>query len=1135
MQHNEILFREDIYLKHLATINGVNFTPREMDIIACRLNGREKRKEIAPFLSISENTVRTHIRNISLKIHNMRLLDFIDMSPVYSFIHLYYSCLHTYLTFEKSLKEISKFKHVGESNRLILYWKDETLKNVFLQRLVNHLKQAGIHAEIREHEAGDKRKNSENSSHALIFLLEKKNSPENDQNLPMNDFIELGDTKNYYLIFFEIVRKLLPLAQLDKIISKFNRYYDVSHNSHEMAYIHVPSEEKELAKKTIHNFYPFSNIHKTEQKNTSIYSEFIMPADSILLNREKLLTNIKEALNDERDIQTIALVGIGGAGKTTIARHYARNQKKSVVWEINAEDLMYSFEQLGFALSQTEEEVKFLMGLRITNDSKDREERLVQFVKERLRIQPNWFLIYDNVEKFTDIQKCFPFDPNSWGSGQIIITTRDRNIQNNSHISHIISVEELDINDSFTLFCKIMKNENFTNLEHPQKEQIVSFLKHIPPFPLDVTVAAYYLKTTGLTYEKYLNNLQSYNKDFEITQEDILKETAQYCKTRYNIITISLERLIKAHKDFEELLLLICLLDSQSIPKDILSFYKTETIVDSFIYHLRKYSLTICKTCKDFTPCPLINIHRSTQKISLVYLTKKLNLEKDHQTLKSIAEVLEKFVIRAICAEDFAMMKNLKNHLERFLSHKNLLTAAVKNSINIQLGTILYRLVNYEKAKDILKNILSELNKENDNQCLLVKAQTLMVLGIVYWELGNLNEAKSLLEQSISIFRKKTSKKNEGYTQAIAYLGNVYGELGKIPKAQKLLELSISYYTKSFPHNYFGRAWALTHLAIIYRNLGKYDKAKDLLEQSIIIYSKHIPNNPTIASAMTYLGEVNMRFGNFEKAKSLFMKSLQTYKKYFPENNAEVAWTLGHLGNLYSQQGNYKSSQRILEKSLSIHKKLFGENNSRTGWALTLLGNTYRHLEYFIQAETSLKKSLEISKKIYGENSFRTILVLSNLGYLYKDLKDYKKANQLLEKCLISYNKYYGKNHVEPAKIIEALGHLYALEGKLEQGKIFIYNALKIFKKNNHPHIYISLENLAELFLLKAKKARKEGKIQLTKDNMKQAKNYLIEAQKNIEGHLLKKSDIFFRIEAKLKKLSRHLNKAPLTIKEKQI
>lgn len=54
------------YARYLATINQINFTFREAEIIACLLNVRGVKK-IALLLNIAPKTVETHIRNINSK------------------------------------------------------------------------------------------------------------------------------------------------------------------------------------------------------------------------------------------------------------------------------------------------------------------------------------------------------------------------------------------------------------------------------------------------------------------------------------------------------------------------------------------------------------------------------------------------------------------------------------------------------------------------------------------------------------------------------------------------------------------------------------------------------------------------------------------------------------------------------------------------------------------------------------------------------------------------------------------------------------------------------------------------------------------------------------------------------------
>src|SRR5262249_11782283 len=139
----------------------------------------------------------------------------------------------------------------------------------------------------------------------------------------------------------------------------------------------------------------------------------------------------------------------------------------------------------------------------------------------------------------------------------------------------------------------IMSNGETHSLSRPKMQEADKFLENIPPYPLDVSIAAYYIRATKAPYDQYLKNLVQNNSDFTNIQESLLKEVGEYAKTRYGIISLSLQRLIKANEDFTGLMLFISLLDSQKIPRDLLDAYKNHAIVDNFIYHLKKYSLIV--------------------------------------------------------------------------------------------------------------------------------------------------------------------------------------------------------------------------------------------------------------------------------------------------------------------------------------------------------------------------------------------------------------------------------------------------------------------------------------------------------------------------------------------------------------
>jgi len=96
----------------------------------------------------------------------------------------------------------------------------------------------------------------------------------------------------------------------------------------------------------------------------------------------------------------------------------------------------------------------------------------------------------------------------------------------------------------------------------------------------------------------------------------LLKEVTDYSKTRYGIISSTVEKLNKIHPRFKELFFFICLLDSQNIPHALLENYNNAKMVDYSIFNLRQNGLLVRESYSDFAKeSKIISLHRSIQEI----------------------------------------------------------------------------------------------------------------------------------------------------------------------------------------------------------------------------------------------------------------------------------------------------------------------------------------------------------------------------------------------------------------------------------------------------------------------------------------------------------------------------------------
>jgi hypothetical protein len=171
------------------------------------------------------------------------------------------------------------------------------------------------------------------------------------------------------------------------------------------------------------------------------------------LNR---LTTILYTEDTEEDCQRVALVGLGGVGKTQIALEYAfqlqlRSPTCSVFWvrasdttsfEISFRDIGQRLEIPG--LEDDKADVKKLVKTRLSQESAGK-----------------WLMILDNADDFETLfrnkdsesgalSQYLPFST----FGAILFTTRDREAATRYAGSNVINVDEMDDTESWELLLR---------------------------------------------------------------------------------------------------------------------------------------------------------------------------------------------------------------------------------------------------------------------------------------------------------------------------------------------------------------------------------------------------------------------------------------------------------------------------------------------------------------------------------------------------------------------------------------------------------------------------------------------------------------------------------------------------------
>lgn len=736
--------------------------------------------------------------------------------------------------------------------------------------------------------------------------------------------------------------------------------------------------------------------------------------------RKTELEKLHESIQENQGVATVisqlvSICGLGGIGKTELARKYIEKHSKdydnNIIW-INAatyEAMVQSFLELAdnlLGIPTEDRNIKFIV------------RDIYAFFAKRKSL-----FVFDNAEKYRSegqdagISQFLPshFLSSDDNKPSVLITSRNQKWGD----IKALPLGTFTETESIDFIRKALDIRGGS-----QENEIKSLAETLQHFPLALQQAVAYikerdiaLKNVGLRFEisDYLKRYKEEAEkllDFEFPEDS----NDSYTETTFITWRITINK-IKDNAEYgqqaKEILDIIAYIASDNIPVEMfLGLEHNREKLGGAIQLLKQYSMV-----NSGEEQSSVNIHRLVQQVTRIELEKQ---GKDKVVRKTFELLKESFPHNSDKLKDCAKKRQLLPHLEAFLSHIDNWLA--KNPPEKQAI-----------EKDYLVNLLIWMNDG-------------------YYYLGNPRRQKKSLKQALSIFKKYYGSDHFTSAMALANLSIAYGDLGNHKKQRELLKQALPILEKHYGSDHFQVAITLTNLSNAYGNLGNPQKQKELLERALAIQEKHYgTDHPQIASTLVGLGTAYRALGDLQKAKELLERALAIQEKHYSSDHFQAAITLMNLGIVYGTSGDSQKQRELLEQVLPILERHYGSDHFQVAIALTNLGNAYGDLGNPRRQRELLEQALPIFKKHYGPDHFEVAIALTNLSNIYGSLGDFQKAKELLQRALVIQEKYYGPDHFTVAIILQNLGGTYGDLGNHQKAKESSERALPIFEKHYGP------------------------------------------------------------------------------------
>jgi tetratricopeptide (TPR) repeat protein len=730
---------------------------------------------------------------------------------------------------------------------------------------------------------------------------------------------------------------------------------------------------------------------------TIVDAEAIRPVSSFS-GREAELNALAHAL--ARDGGIAALCGLGGLGKSSLAREYAwRNREAyAVIWWLNAQTedaLVESLLRLGAV---------FVRGLDRHADRRAAAQQVVRTVLGAFS-KPA-LLIFDNVEDERVLRAWLPR-----AGARVLVTSR--NTAWSSDVTPIaLNVWPLDVAAEY-----VRSESARADVTGDDARAIAETLGGLP---LALAHAAAALRGRRMvSAQRYLQRVNDYLKS--------APQHAEYPRSVFATFSTAIAQAEQEAAGAADLLCFAAAFAPDAIPSELFEqpadrypqtlqpVVADEQRRNEALGALDRLSLLA------FAPAShSYSVHR------LVQLAARDVVSGDARSWARCAAAVAEAAFPEPTLEIWPQCERLLAHARAALSGLGEGAFLPAARLSFRCGVYLRERGDYREAEALALTALALLEEVLGPQNAEVAA-ALHELAIVYIHEGRYGEASPHIERALAIREAALGPEHPDVAMTLTDSATMYHKLGRYDEEEPRYLRALAIQEKAFGREHAAVAATLSDLAFFYDWQGRAGEAKRLQLRALAIREKVLgPDHPDVALSLNNLGKFYFREERYDELEPLMTRAVAILEKALGANHPDVGHALNNLALVYGRLGRYDEARAVAARGLRIRETALGPEHAEVAVTLNSLAKLCEAQARSDEAETLHARVLRIREKVFGSDHTEVAAALGDLAGLYEAQERFAEAEPLLARALQIREKVLDGDHPDLIAIRKSLANLQA-------------------------------------------------------------------------------------------------------------